>query len=113
MKQVFLTCLFLGGVSLGCGAQGLAGKLTLSGQVIAVTGHCVNLTWNASPNAASYNIYRGTTHGGPYLRVASGVTTSTYTDDEITHDQTLYYVTTSVSGAAESRYSNETVAAIP
>jgi fibronectin type 3 domain-containing protein len=95
-------------------AQGLQGNVKLSGNAsVKVTGHSVTLTWNASQNATSYNVYRGTTHGGPYIKVASGIVSTTYTDVQVTHNQTLYYVTTAVNGSSESGYSNEAVAVIP
>jgi hypothetical protein len=113
MKQLFAICAVLACLSMSV-AQGLQGNITLDGKAtVAITGHLVFLTWNASQNATSYNIYRGTAHGGPYLKVASGVVGTTYADVEVTHNQTLYYVTTAVTNNNESGYSNETVAAIP
>jgi fibronectin type 3 domain-containing protein len=102
----------LGCLSLGF-AQGLQGKATLSGNANMVTGHSVTLTWNASANATSYNLYRGTASGGPYVQVASGITVTTYTDTQVGHSQKLYYVATAVQGKSESGYSNEAAAVIP
>lgn len=113
MKKLITACIVLGSLSLSF-AQGVQGNVKIGGgAIIAVTGHSVALTWNASQNAASYNIYRGTTQGGPYLKAASGIAGTTYTDAQVTHNQTLYYVTTAVNGNGESGYSNETVAVIP
>ncbi len=113
MKRLFTTCMVLGCLSFSF-AQGLEGNVTLGGQAtITVTGHAVTLTWNASPSATGYNIYRGTTSGGPYIKVASGIVNTTYTDVRVTHTQTLYYVTTAVNGSSESGYSSETAAVIP
>jgi fibronectin type 3 domain-containing protein len=113
VKQLFITWMALGGLSLSF-AQGLHGKVTLSGNVsVKVSGHAVNLTWNATQNAASYNVYRGTKQGGPYVKVSSGIVGTTYTDVHVTHNQTLYYVTTAVSGSSESGYSNEATAVLP
>ncbi len=95
-------------------AQGLQGNVKLSGKIaVTATGHAVTLTWSASQNATSYNIYRGTTSGGPYTKLASGIVSTTYSDVRVTHNQTLYYVTTAVNGSNESGYSNQTVAVIP
>jgi fibronectin type 3 domain-containing protein len=95
-------------------AQGLQGNVKLGGNTtVAITGHSVTLTWSASQNATSYNIYRGTIHGGPYLKVASGIVSTTYADVQVTDNQTLYYVTTAVKENSESGYSNEAVAVIP
>ena len=113
MKLTVTTCLVLCCLSRSF-AQGVQGNVKIGGEAtIAVTGHSVALTWNGSQNATSYNIYRGTTQGGPYLKAASGIVSTTYTDVQLTHNQTLYYVTTAVNGNGESGYSNETVAVIP
>ena len=113
MKRLFIVCMFLGCLSFSF-AQGLQGNVKLSGNTaVAVTGHSVTLTWIASQNATSYNIYRGTTSGGPYTRLASGIVSTTYTDVQVTHNQTLYYVITAANGNNESGYSSQTVAVIP
>jgi fibronectin type 3 domain-containing protein len=112
MKQLFIFCIVSGclGVSLG---QGLQGKVKIMGNVAVSTGHSVSLSWATSQNATSYNIYRGTIHGGPYTKVISGVATTTYTDGSVSHGQTLYYVATAVSAGKESAYSQETKVVIP
>jgi len=95
-------------------AQGIQGNVKLSGKAtIVATGHAVTLTWKASQGAASYSIYRGTIEGGPYAKIASGILATNYSDVHVTHKQTLYYVTTAVSGGEESGYSNEIVAVVP
>jgi fibronectin type 3 domain-containing protein len=97
-----------------CFAQGIQGNVKLTGKATVVsTGHAATLSWKASPGASSYSVYRGTTAGGPYAKIASGIVGTNYTDLQITHKQTLYYVVTAVSGGNESGYSNETVAVIP
>jgi fibronectin type 3 domain-containing protein len=113
MKRLFTPCLVLGCLSIGF-AQGLQGKVSLSGKAtVTATGHSVTLTWNASTNTTSYNIYRGPVPGGPYVKVASEVVSTTYTDVQVTHTQKLYYVTTAVNGSKESGYSNEAAVVIP
>ncbi len=113
MKRLFTTCMVLGCLSFSF-AQGLQGNVKLSGKAtVTVTGHSVTLTWSASQNATSYNIYRGTTSGGPYAKVAPGIVSTTYSDVNVTHNQTLYYVITAVNGNSESGYSSQTVAVIP
>jgi len=95
-------------------AQGLRGKVGLSGKtVIQLTGHAVTLSWSASNQASSYNIYRGNGHGGPYSRIASGVNTTLYVDATVTCGQHLYYVVTAVSEMGESNYSNEAAVTVP
>jgi len=113
MKRLFTTCVVLGCLSFSF-AQGLQGNVRLSGNAtVSVTGHSVTLTWSASQNATSYNIYRGSRSGGPYVRLASGIVSTTYSDVQVTHNQTIYYVVTAVNGSSESAYSIQIVAVIP
>jgi len=62
-----------------------------------------------------YNVYRGTTSGGPYAKVNSSRDPSTlYTDNTVQNGQTYYYVSTAVnSDGAESGYSNQLQMVIP
>jgi hypothetical protein len=66
----------------------------------------VNVSCSASPSAAFYNVYRGTTSGGPYTEIATGVT-NTYTDTAVADGTTYYYVMTANNGTSESLYSPE------
>jgi fibronectin type 3 domain-containing protein len=113
MKTLFNLCMIFCCLSSGL-AQGIQGEVTLGGKTtVVVTGHSVVLGWNASQGAASYNTYRGTVSGGPYLKVSAGNVSTTFSDAQVTHAQTFYYVTTAVSGSLESGYSNEVSAVIP
>ena len=79
-------------------------------------GQVVDLSWGASTSSvAGYNVYRSATSGGPYTKINSSLVTRTkYTDSNVQAGQTYYYVTTAVSFSdIESRYSNQTKAAIP
>ena len=69
----------------------------------------VNLTWNASTGATSYNVKRSTTSGGPYTTVASPTTTS-YTNTGLTNGTPYYYVVTAVNSAGESNPSSQVTA---
>jgi hypothetical protein len=76
--------------------------------------HYVTLSWNTVSGAASYNVYRGATSGGPYSQITSGISPATYTDDNVTAGATYYYVVTDVSNSGqESSYSNEAQAVVP
>src|SRR5262249_19191712 len=66
--------------------------------------------WDASAGATSYNVKRGTSSGGPYTTVASGVAGITYTDNSVNNGTTYYYVVSSVGTGGESANSNETSA---
>ena len=79
--------------------------------------HNVDLSWNASTSqdVIGYNVYRGTTSGGPYQKINSVLDANTvYTDNSVNHGDTYYYVTTAVNSSyLESVYSNEAQAIIP
>jgi Abnormal spindle-like microcephaly-assoc'd, ASPM-SPD-2-Hydin len=81
------------------------------------TQHSVALSWTASnsPNIEGYNVYRGTTSGGPYSRINSSLNAGTnYTDNTVVDGTTYYYVTTAVNTSSqESGYSNQAQAVIP
>ena len=114
MKRLFTICTILSScLNLGF-AQGIRGSVKLTGKAaIVTTGHSVTLSWNATQGATSYCVYRGTTHGGPYVKIASGIIGTNYADVQVTHNRTLYYATTAVRGSSESGYSNEIVVVIP
>jgi len=73
--------------------------------------HYVQLNWTASTssNVVGYNIYRGTSSGGPYSTklTSSPVTGTTFTDATVSAQQSYFYVVTAVSNTGvESSYSN-------
>jgi len=81
--------------------------------------HSVTLTWQA-PRATvgntivGYNVYRSTTSGGPFVKLASRVPDPRYEDHLLNNGRAYYYVVTAVDQAGrESRFSNETRAVIP
>jgi len=78
--------------------------------------HSADLTWSAgASDIVGYNIYRGTTHGGPYSQLNSSTLSETsYDDTSVSGGTTYYYVATEVnSEGRESGYSNEAKAVIP
>jgi hypothetical protein len=88
---------------------------TMSGSGTAPLQHLVNLSWAGSTTAVAYNVYRGTTSGGPYSKINSSLDgTTAFTDNTVTSGLTYYYVATAVdSSSNESGYSNQTQAVIP
>src|SRR5215471_20841551 len=49
----------------------------------------VTLNWNASSGASSYNVKRSTTSGGPYTTIATGVTSTSFTNTGLTNGTTF------------------------
>ena len=85
-----------------------------SATITVTAPHKVTLTWAASSTAGvTYDVYRGTASGGPYVRLMSGVSSTSYLDTNVQSGTTYYYVTTAVSSAGESPYSNEVQVMIP
>jgi hypothetical protein len=72
----------------------------------------VALSWNATPSTDSYVVKRSTTSGGPYSAVASGLTTTNYTDTGVVNGQLYYYVVASVNSGGQSTNSVQ-VSAFP
>jgi len=66
--------------------------------------HSVDLNWQASPNATSYNIYRHP-EGGSFEKIGSS-TTPKYVDAPVPSGAVFYYGVTTVRGDEESQISN-------
>jgi hypothetical protein len=102
-------------VSVVDSAVGSPHVLALTGTGIVAPAHFVTLAWNpsVSSNLIGYNVYRGTTNGGPYsLLTPSPIDGTAYTDSTVTHGTTYYYVVTAVGtnppySPAESLNSNQ------
>jgi len=81
--------------------------------------HSVTLSWHApAPEAGvqviGYNVYRSTSSGGPYVKIASRVPGSAYNDPIVSSGRRYFYVVTTVDQRErESRYSAEITAVIP
>jgi hypothetical protein len=91
-----------------------AAFVALSGT--SVSQHTVGLSWDPSTSQVSgYNVYRGTTSGGPYSRINSSLDANTsFSDATVSGGITYYYVTTAVDSAGdESSYSNQVQAVVP
>ena len=73
----------------------------------------VGLTWTPASGATSYNVKRSTTSGGPYTKLGSSVTATSYTDTGLTNGTSYYYVVTANTPAGESANSNQASATPP
>jgi fibronectin type 3 domain-containing protein len=87
----------------------------MTGTGTAATQHTVDLSWTASANAVSYNIYRSTVSGGSYTMInTSPDSTTAYADNTVVSGTTYYYVATAVNASGnESGYSNQVTAVVP
>ena len=72
----------------------------------------VALNWNASSGATSYNVKRSTTSGGPYTTIASGVTTTSFTNTGLVNGTTYFFVVSAVNAVGQSPNSSQ-VSATP
>jgi len=98
------------------GHGGHISRVAYSVTIQPQTGQVVDLTWDAgADNIVGYNIYRGTTNGGPYSQLnTSLLAASNYTDTNVVGGTTYYYVTTEVNNQGqESGYSNQAEAQVP
>jgi fibronectin type 3 domain-containing protein len=81
--------------------------------------HRVTLTWEAPPSApgvsvVGYNVYRSTTSGRQFVKLASRVSGPPYEDRLVVSGRTYFYVVTALDQAGrESRFSGEVRATIP
>jgi fibronectin type 3 domain-containing protein len=92
-------------VFAGCGSSGPDAPTGLT-----VTGNApITLSWNSVSGATSYNVYRGTISGGlaTKTRVASNITTTTYTDMSAQVGTNYFYQVTAEDSDGVSDASNE------
>jgi fibronectin type 3 domain-containing protein len=90
---------------------------SVTGTGAAAPQHSADLAWPASASTAvvGYNVYRGTTSGGPYAKLNSTPDGGlAYSDTSVQAGQTYFYTITAVaSDGNESAHSNEAKAVIP
>ncbi|HVU32945.1 MAG TPA: MBG domain-containing protein [Opitutaceae bacterium] len=68
----------------------------------AVSSSEIDLAWNASAGATSYNVLQSATDGGPYTQIATNVTTTSFKNTGLTASTAYYYVVQAVNGAGIS-----------
>jgi len=68
----------------------------------------IRVTWVAAVGAISYTAKRATASGGPYVAIATEVTSTTYTDANVVPGQVYYYVCSAKNSAGEGPESMET-----
>jgi fibronectin type 3 domain-containing protein len=81
--------------------------------------HRVTLNWQPpvtvkGVTVVGYNVYRSTSPGGPFARLAARVAAPPYEDRLVNDGRTYYYVVTALDASGrESRYSGEIKIVIP
>lgn len=70
----------------------------------------VSLTWTSSSTASSYKLFRGSSPGGPYTSIKTGIPTTTWIDSGLTNGSTYYYVVAATNSIGDSGNSNEAAA---
>lgn len=94
------------------GEVNLVVRLTAPTNLMAMaTNLQINLNWNSVGGASSYNLKRGTTSGGPYPTVFSGLTATNYADTAVTNAVNYFYVVSAVGAGGESTNSLQASAA--
>ena len=95
-----ITLVASGPVVMPAAPTDLAAQATSSNQI--------NLSWNASTGAATYNLYRSSTSGGqgttPYR---TGITLTSFSDTSLSPSTTYYYKVAAVNSAGTSPQSTE------
>lgn len=93
-----------------------AANSPLSIPVTGTAAHSVGVSWtDGNSGISGYNVYRGTTTGGPYTKQNSSLIPNlNWSDDAVQNGQTYFYVITAVdSSGSESGFSSEVSATIP
>ncbi|MEI7024897.1 bacterial Ig-like domain-containing protein [Paenibacillus sp. y28] len=72
--------------------------------------NAISLTWTASADADSYNVYRSEAESGPYTEIASQIAAGAYNDIGLGNSARYYYVVTAVNEHGESEYSTAATA---
>src|SRR5699024_2688083 len=67
----------------------------------------IQLNWQVTEGATSYNVKRSETSGGEYTTIAEDITDTSFTDSELINGRSYYYVVSSNSENGESANSKE------
>lgn len=93
------------GMSSEVNAMLLPGAVT--GVSAAAGSNQVSLNWSAAAGAATYNIARSNTSGGPYSTIASGISATNYADTGLVNGTMYYYVISATNASGTGANSSE------
>jgi hypothetical protein len=105
-----------GDVLVSSNASDSSLNLGLTGDGVAPQAYSVSLSWqDGGTGVSGYNVFRGTSNGGPYSQINSSLDANpSYTDNSVAPGETYYYVVTAVNTSGQqSGYSNQTTAQVP
>ncbi len=98
----------LGSINAANLVQTIAGLKSPSGLTAAISGTTVNLSWTASANATTYDLYQGTASGAEGATpVQSGIAATSAVVTGLTAGQTYYFLVSAVTASGTSLPSNE------
>jgi fibronectin type 3 domain-containing protein len=86
---------------------GVAPPFAPAGLSATPTNAQVSLSWTASSGATSYNVKQALVSGGPFTTIATGVTTTNYTNTGLNNGTTYYYVVSAVNASGEGANSSQ------
>ncbi len=72
----------------------------------------INLTWDVSAGATSYDVFRSLTSGGPYTVLQTGITGTSHPDGGLANGTAYFYVVAALNSAGSLGLSNE-ASAVP
>ncbi|HET6385052.1 MAG TPA: protease pro-enzyme activation domain-containing protein [Armatimonadota bacterium] len=87
--------------------------LAPSGLTATYANGAVTLKWTAGMYDSTYSVLRGSTSGGPYTSLKSGITSTTFDDAKALPDTTYFYVVTAANNVGVSGDSNEASITLP
>lgn len=76
--------------------------------ITSLSATSIRLNWGQNLNESGFEVYRGTSKGGPYqLLSITGANITSYTDNTLSLNTTYYYVVRSVNNTGAAATSNE------
>ena len=75
-------------------------------KIVQTAADTLKISWNHSPGASSYHLYRSESASGTYSCIASGLAVTEYTDTDLKDNKTYYYRVSAAATEGEGRKSN-------